>query len=113
MVTNAFERDLTFQAAESATDFIIDEDANLLSVICTDTPTTTTVTDLNADSKLITTVDVSYGGQSIPAGFSLDGDFSVVRFTATGTSTLTASSTSSMVSQGVYLIGAKSSTGGC
>jgi type IV pilus assembly protein PilX len=113
MVSNAFEKDLTFQAAESATDFIIDDDTNLLSVICTTTVHTSDVDTLESGSKLQTTVDVTYGGQSVPSGFSIDGGFSIVRFTATGTSTLTASNTTSRVSQGVYMIGAQGTSGGC
>lgn len=113
MVSNAFEKDLTFQAADSATDFIVEDTTNLESVICKTTAETTDVDVLEAGSKLETKVDVSYGGEGIVPGYSLAKGIAMMRFTATGTSTLVGSGTSSRISQGVYILGAKSEFGGC
>lgn len=113
MVGNAFEKELTFQAADSATDFIVDDKTNLEVVICKADATTTDVDTLEAGTKLETEVDVSYGGQGIVLGYSLDKGIAMMRFTATGRSTLVGSGTTSSVSQGVYILGAKSEFGGC
>ncbi|MBX2883505.1 MAG: hypothetical protein KTR32_26355 [Granulosicoccus sp.] len=113
MVTNAFEKDLTFQAADSATDFIVDDKTNLEAVICKVGAETTDVDSLESGSTLETVVDVSYGGEGIVPGYSLAKGIAMMRFTATGTSTLVESGTSSSISQGVYILGAKSEFGGC
>ena len=113
MVGNAFEKDLTFQAADSATDFIVDDKTNLEAVICKTTATTTDVDALEVDTLLETEVAVSYGGEGIVPGYSLDKGIGMMRFTATGKSTLKGSGTTSRVSQGVYILGAKNELGGC
>jgi len=113
LVSNAYQKDLTFQAAESATDFIIADDTKLEDVICTSTAVQTDVDQLESGAVLETTVDVEYGGESIVLGYSLSAGFTAMRFTATGTSTLTNSGTTSRISQGVFIIGAKSTSGGC
>lgn len=113
MVGNAYAKDLTFQAAESATDYVLADDANLEAVICTTTATTTNIAKLNANNVLTTTVDLVYGGETILVDNSLDSNFSAVRFTATGTSTIPNSSTRTAVSQGATLIGPKSMVSGC
>ncbi len=113
MVANAFEKDLTFQAAESATDFIIADDAKLEDVICQPSAVRSDVNQLESGAILETIVDVSYGGESVAIGYSLDSGFTAMRFIASGRSTLVESGTASRITQGVFLIGAKSSTGGC
>jgi len=113
MVANTFEKDLTFQAAESATDFIIADDTNLEDVICLPNAVRSDVNQLESGAILETTVDVLYGGESVAIGYSLDSGFTAMRFTASGTSTLVESGTASSITQGVFLIGAKSTSGGC
>jgi len=113
MAANSIEKDITFQAADSASEIVLQVEQNLANVICSDTPTQTQITNINHDEKLETEAEVSYGGETVAVGYSLDSGFSALRFTATGTSTMTATGTATSITQGVMILAAKGNGGGC
>ena len=113
MASNSIEKDITFQAADSASEIVLEVEQNLADVICTDTPMQTQITNINHDENLQTVAEVAYGGESVAVGYSLDSGFSALRFTATGTSTMTETGTSTSITQGVMILGAKGNGGGC
>lgn len=113
MVTNAIEKDLTLQVAESASDYVIKDSSALEQVICSPDPLNIPVDLLNQSGVLTTTATAAYEGETLAIGYSLDSGFAAMRFASTGTATLDASSTSTLTSQGVYIIGPKGSSGGC
>jgi len=111
MVGNAYAKDLTFQAAESASDFVLADDSNLEAVICATTPTTTVISELDGDELLTTSVALEYGGETVLLDNSLD--LAAIRFVATGTSIINNTNTRTSVAQGAVLIGPKSMATGC
>lgn len=113
MVTNSIEKELTFQMAESGSDMVINDDIALESAICAPDPIAVDVANLDANGAVSTEAEVAYGGETIAIGYSLDSGFTAMRFSATGSATLDASGTTTTVTQGAYIIGAKSLTGGC
>jgi len=109
LATNSVQKELTFQSAESATDIIlaledIDERA-VENVICKD-DMEFAMNNLSVDGVQDTGVTVSYGGQSLPVGYSLGGSVGGRRFVVTGNSALPGASTSTRISQGLVAIGA-------
>jgi len=113
MAANSIEKDITFQAADSASEIVLDDEQNLADVICTDVPMETQINNINHGEVIDTVAHVSYGGESIAVGYSLDSGFSALRFTATGTSTMTETGTSTSITQGVMVLAAKGNGGGC
>jgi len=113
MAANSIEKDITFQAADSASEIVLKVEQNLANVICSDTPMQTEITNINHGEQLETQAEVAYGGETVAVGYSLDSGFSALRFTATGTSTMTATGTSTAITQGVIILGAKGNGGGC
>ena len=113
MAANSIEKDITFQAADSASEIVLQVEQNLADVICTDTPMQTEITNINHDETLETHAEVAYGGETVAVGYSLDSGFSALRFTATGTSTMTETGTSTSITQGILILGAKGNGGGC
>ncbi len=112
LVGNALEKDLTFQAADSASEISLDDEDALIAIACTDNPLETTVTEMS-NNVVDATASLSYAGQSPAIGFSLDSNVSNFRFTSTGTATLVESGTSTSVTQGVLILGARSAQGSC
>ena len=113
LVGNELEKDLTFQAADSASELILDAESNLVDVVCTDQPMETSLESISHNGLVESSASVSYGGQSPAVGYSLDSNISNYRFTATGTATLTESGTSTSITQGILILGARSSSGNC
>ncbi len=110
LASNAIQKEITFQSAESATDVILSiEEAShpnaVESVICKDTLKVGN-TDLNQSGGQITEVSIEYGGQSLPTGWSLGGPIGGRRFVVTGQSDLPGAATSTVIAQGVVAIGA-------
>jgi len=111
LASNAAHKELTFQAAESAADSVlaIEDIANeqaVENIICSQDPVSFTLSKLNADSKVETTVELEYGGQSLPPGWSVGGPVSGRRFVVTGESSIPSANTSTRIAQGVIAIGA-------
>ena len=113
LVGNSLEKDVTFQAADSASELILAVESNLIDVVCTDQPVNTELQEISHDGQLQTSASVAYGGQAPAVGYSLDSNVASYRFTATVTATLTDSGTSTAVTQGVLILGARSSNGNC
>lgn len=113
LVGNTLEKDLTFQAADSASELILAVESNLIDVVCTDEPMQTTLDSISHNELVQSSASVSYGGQTPAVGFSIDSNIANYRFTATGTATLTNSGTRTDVTQGVLILGARSSNGSC
>jgi len=111
LASNAAHKQLTFQAAESAADSVlaIDDITNeqaLENIICAPDPVSFDLNKLNANNKVETTVELQYGGQSLPTGWTLGGPVGGRRFVVTGESSIPGASTSTRISQGVVAVGA-------
>ncbi len=113
MVSNSFQKGLTFEAAESASDAIINDDSIIESSICTSGKQVTAMDNLSADSRLDTDGYITYGGSTIVLNYSLDSGFGAVKFIAGGEASVSNTVTRTEVSQGVYLIGPAQAGGGC
>jgi Tfp pilus assembly protein PilX len=111
LASNASHKQLTFQAAESAADSVlaIDDITNeqaLENIICVPDPVKFNLTKLSAENKVETSVELQYGGQSLPTGWTLGGPVGGRRFVVTGESTIPGASTSTRIAQGVVAVGA-------
>lgn len=112
LAANAMMKDLTFQAAESATDRTL-ATANVLEAMICQPKTTTPLTELQQVSNQVTSAEIEYGGRTNPSGYSLGGPISARRFVVSGTSELVDAHTATTVSQGIVLIGASDPGGSC
>ena len=70
LVGNALQKDLTIQAADSAGEISLDDEANLVQIVCSDTAVETEIEDINNNGLLQTSATVAFGGQSPAVGFS-------------------------------------------
>lgn len=113
MVSNSFQKELTLQAAESASDEIISNDVIIEKSICTSGKQITPMDKLNAEAVLDTEGYITFGGSTVVLNYSLDGGFGAVKFIAGGESNLANTSTRSEISQGLYLIGPAQLAAGC
>jgi len=113
MVTNVFEKEITLQGAESASELALADDQVLAGTICKTEPSEVPSTQLERDGLTSTNSSVTYGGETVAVGYSLDSGFAMMRFTSTGTSTLDVSGTATRVTQGIFILGAKGGNGGC
>lgn len=113
MASNAVHKEITFQAAESASDAVLAISGKLESIICNDTTETMSQTALGQSSDQITESVLEYGGRAAALGYSLGGPISARRFVVTGTSTLPGVHTSTSIAQGMLLIGAADGAGDC
>ena len=113
LVGNALQKDLTIQAADSAGEISLDDEANLVQIVCSDTAVETEIEDINNNGLLQTSATVAFGGQSPAVGFSLDANLTNYRFTTTGTATLAESGTSTAITQGVMILGARADNRNC
>ena len=113
MAANSIEKDITFQAADSASEIVLKVEQNLADVICSDTPMQSQITNINHGDNLDTQAQIAYGGETVAVGYSLGEGVSALQFIATGTSTMTATGTSTSITQGVIILGAKGNGGGC
>ncbi len=110
LAANAVHKEVSFQSAESATDFIlsIEDPTNekaIETVICS--PAAEYAMDeLSKPDVQATKVVLEYAGQSLPTGWSLGGPIGGRRFVVTGESTLLNAATSTRITQGVVVIGA-------
>ncbi len=111
LASNAAHKQLTFQAAESAADSVIaiediTNEQALENIICSPEPVEFTLNKLNTQNKVATKVELQYGGQSLPTGWTLGGPVGGRRFVVTGESSIPNASTSTRISQGVIAVGA-------
>lgn len=113
MVANSYQKDMTLQAAESASDDVIANDATIEAAICSAGDNAQNLPNLSAGNKLTTESTIVYGGGALVQNYSLDSAFGAVKFIAGGSSTITGTNTTSRVSQGIYLIGPSQIDGGC
>ena len=112
LANNTLQKEITFQSAESSTDILLALENSLENIICkppltTDTPEASQIEEQNTYTVL------EDGGQTHVPGFEIGGPISARRFVATGFSDLPGANTSTTIAQGVVLLGAKDSTGGC
>ena len=112
LATNTLQKEITFQSAESSTDIMLALENSLENIIChpplsTDTPEASQVEEQSTYTVL------EDGGQTHVPGFEIGGPISARRFIATGFSDLPGANTSTTIAQGVVLLGAKDTTGGC
>jgi len=112
LADNALQKELTFQAAESSTDVVLARPGMLESMVCRN-DRTIQVPELNDNAAQTTYALVQDGGRTHPIGYELGGPIAARRFFVTGTSALPGASTSTVIAQGVVLIGANDATGGC
>lgn len=113
LASNAVHKEITFQAAESASDAVLAIEGKLESIICSDTHETFAQDSLGQSSDQRTESVLEYGGRSAALGYSLGGPVGARRFVVTGTSSLPGVHTSTTIAQGVLLIGAADNTGSC
>lgn len=112
LATNTMWKDMTFQAAESATDRMFSENNALENQIC-QPDLTTNLPELETTEIQDTEAVISYGGQAIVPGHSLGGPISARRFVVTGRSELVDANTETEISQGIVLVGASDTSGSC
>ena len=113
LANNAIQKELTLQAAETASNAMYAQANSLENSICNDSTTWTALPHLNHSSYQDTQARVEYGGKANPVGYSLGGPIGARRFVVTGTSDIASISTGSRVSQGVILLGASQIGGDC
>jgi len=110
---NTLQKELTFQAAESATDAVLAESGTLEARICNYTVLELMRPELDDAPTQRTRAEVQYGGRAHLVGFSLSDSITARRFVVTGESSLPAVSTSTRIAQGIVLVGASDPDGGC
>ncbi|MEE9320311.1 MAG: PilX N-terminal domain-containing pilus assembly protein [Granulosicoccus sp.] len=113
LASNALQKEMTFQAAESATDLILAQDNTLEDIICQPEIIGMNLPSLNQSSSQQTTADLRDGGSTNPIGYSLGGMIGARRFVVTGNSALPDASTQTTIRQGVVLLGASAPEGDC
>ncbi|PID60958.1 MAG: hypothetical protein CSB44_08775 [Gammaproteobacteria bacterium] len=113
LATNAVHKEITFQAAESASDAVLATENALEKQICKTKARVIEKTDLNQNTEQKTSASISYGGRGLALGYSLGGPIGARRFVVTGSSSIEAVNTSSEISQGILLIGAADNSGNC
>ncbi len=113
LASNAVHKEITFQAAESASDAVLAIEGKLESIICSDTDEQFDQNPLGQSSDQITGSVLEYGGRAAAMGYSLGGPVGARRFIVTGSSSLPGVHTSTTIVQGVLLIGAADNSGGC
>ncbi|ASJ72400.1 pilus assembly PilX family protein [Granulosicoccus antarcticus] len=113
LASNAVHKEMTFQAAESASDSVLALEGKLESIICSDIEENLEQNALGQATGQNTGSVLEYAGQAAVLGYSLGSGISARRFVVTGTSTLPDVNTSTSIAQGMLLIGAADSTGDC
>lgn len=112
LASNALEKEITFQAAETSTDMILAVEHVLRDMICQPEKIFQTA-EANQIDEQVTETTLEDGGQMHVVGFEIGGPISARRFVATGHSDLPGANTSTTIAQGVVLLGAADPTGGC
>lgn len=113
LASNAVHKEITFQAAESASDAVLAISGKLESIICNDNSETLSQNKLGQSAEQLTESVLEYGGRAAAMGYSLGGPVSARRFVVTGTSSLPDVHTSTTIAQGMLLIGAADDSGDC
>lgn len=106
MSANKMNQHITFHAAESAHEGVLNNLNSLATAINTGGPETVNI-DLNEPSVTSTAV-INYLGQGLPEGFSLGenkGSFIAHRFDVQGTGTKASASAQTTTTQGLFIIG--------
>lgn len=111
MVSNAYQKELTLQAAESASDQVTANDVLIESAICAPNEIRSQKQELNAGGKLTTEGTLSYGGRTLVLNYSAD--FGMVKFITGGEATINGTNVKSRVTQGITLMGPPEIGGGC
>lgn len=104
MTSNAIQSSITFQAAESSTDVMLNAPENMNAALKEKVKTSP---DISAVSELLVGVDFEYVGDGTAAGYSLgtnSGGFISLRFEALGTAIISTTQAESNVLQGAYRI---------
>ncbi len=107
LANNAIQKELTLQAAEAASNKLLNEPNALENSICDNNPIWEAQPHLQQSTEQMTRARVEYGGRANPIGYSLGGPIGARRFVVTGDSRIDSVSTGSQVSQGVIEIGAQ------
>ncbi len=113
LASNAVHKEITFQAAESASDAVLAISGKLESIICNVDGETLSQNKLGQSAEQLTESVLEYGGRAAAMGYSLGGPVSARRFVVTGTSSLPDVHTSTTIAQGMLLIGAADDSGDC
>lgn len=113
LASNSVHKEITFQAAESASDAVLAIEGKLESIICSDNDELFSQNPLGQSSEQVTESVLEYGGRAAVMGYSLGGPIGARRFVVTGKSTLPGVHTSTSIVQGVLLIGAGNNSGDC
>jgi len=112
LASNSLQKELTFQAAETATDLVLARPGVLESMICRE-PRVVAVPDVDASAAQTTSASLSDGGRAHPIGYELGGPIAARRFLISGSSELAEASTRTRITQGVMLIGANDHSASC
>ncbi|NOY63549.1 MAG: hypothetical protein GXP10_10460 [Gammaproteobacteria bacterium] len=107
MAANAMNRNVTFQAAESAIENAVADTNNLLQAISAGDAGVNDTLDINS-SDVAATSNTRYQGAGLAVGFSLAADssgFSAYRFEITGTGAISALNAQTVSAQGISRIG--------
>jgi len=113
MAANSIEKDITFQAADSASEIALQNEQALSDKICSKTSLKSQINNINHGGQLATDAEITYGGVAAAVGYSLDSGVSAFRFTSTGTSRMNETGTSTSITQGLVILGAKGNGSGC
>ena len=104
MTANAIQSSITFQAAESATELVLNDPANMNAALKGKVKMSP---ELSAAPELLIGVDFEYVGDGTASGYSLgtnSGGFIALRYEALGTATINTTNAESNVLQGAYRI---------
>ena len=104
MTSNSVQSAITFQAAESSTELMLNDPENMNSALREKVRKSP---DLSSVSELSVGVDFNYVGDGTATGYSLgtnSGGFISLRFEALGTAMISNTQTESNVLQGAYRI---------
>lgn len=113
LASNTLQKELTFQAAESATDAVLAESGTLEGRLCDYAALEVARPELDEAPTQTTHAEIRYGGRAHLVGFSLNDSITARRFIVTGESALPAVATSTRIAQGIVLLGASDPDGGC
>jgi len=106
MTTNSVHKSSTFQAAESATDLIINNEANLTEAFTHEGEDVSVTLPTPTNTEMTLTGSIKYTGHGAPIGFSFGkkGGFQALRYRVQGDAKIDSVQSSSKVFQGTYQI---------
>jgi len=106
MTTNSVHKSSTFQAAESATDLIINNEANLTEAFTREGEIVNVALPIPTNTEMELTGSIEYTGHGAPSGFSFGkkGGFQALRYRVQGDAKIVNVQSASKVFQGTYQI---------